>query len=149
MDTELPTPRFDAVVDTAAGGAVVRVRGEVDLASVPALWEVLSLAETRLHGAFADGPLVLDLRAVTFLDASGLGVLVRAARRARRRGGRVVLRHPSPIALRVLELSRALPVFETGPVDGCALAPRTPGDVPAEIAAHRLADDLALIRSWS
>ena len=57
---------------------LITVRGELDLATAPALERVLA-APTR-H----TGPLVLDLRGLSFIDASGLGVLLRADADARR-----------------------------------------------------------------
>jgi anti-sigma B factor antagonist len=60
----------DANLDGAPG---VAVRGEVDVASVPALVEALDAAIRDSEGAF-----VVDLCGVEFLDSSGLGVLLRA-----------------------------------------------------------------------
>ena len=73
------------------------VRGEVDAAGAAAFRA--AIAELRsLVGA---RPAVIDLAAVTFLDSSGLAGLVDAAS-----GGRpIVLRHPSPIVLRVIEMT--------------------------------------------
>ena len=59
--------------------------------------------------------LVVDLAGVDFLDAAGIGVLVGTANRARRAGGRVVLRAPSRAAsrvLRVVGLDRAFPLVD-------------------------------------
>jgi anti-sigma B factor antagonist len=54
---------------------VVRVSGEVDLATAPAL----ALALEQVPGAAT--AVVVDLRGVTFMDCSGLPVLLRARRR--------------------------------------------------------------------
>ena len=60
------------------GQAVVHVHGEIDLYTAPQLWETLD-------AAIAGTPheLVIDLSDVTFLDSSGLAVLVRAHKRLR------------------------------------------------------------------
>jgi anti-sigma B factor antagonist len=59
---------------------LVTVAGEVDIATVPVLREGLA-------GPSASGkPVVVDLDAVSFIDASGLGVLVGAANRAAAHG---------------------------------------------------------------
>jgi len=65
---------------------VVKVYGEVDLATAPALDRHLA---ATIGTACPD--VVVDLGEVSFMDASGLGVLVRADNRARRNGGRVRL----------------------------------------------------------
>ncbi|WP_407554566.1 STAS domain-containing protein [Streptomyces sp. Pv4-95] len=76
---------------------VVRLQGELD---------ILSAASTAEHlDALTSGPspdLVVDLARLTFLDCSGIGVLCRARRRARERGGRVVLVITDPHYLRIL-----------------------------------------------
>jgi anti-anti-sigma factor len=56
---------------------------------------------------------VLDLRAVTFLDSSALGLIVAQLRRARERGSRfAVAADPDSEAHRVLELSGLLGAVE-------------------------------------
>ena len=66
---------------SAAGWSVVSPRGSVDAATAPALRAALEAA-----AADADSVLV-DLGGVTFLDSTGLGVLVGGLRRARVGGG--------------------------------------------------------------
>ena len=70
-----PTPqRFEVVVDPQLHKApAVAVRGEVDIATVPAL-------ELAIDGAIRDsaGAFVLDLCEVEFLDSSGLNLILRA-----------------------------------------------------------------------
>lgn len=58
-----------------------------------------ALAEALDHGV---GDLTLDLAAVDGIDATGLGVLVGAHRRAGRAGRRLVLRDVPPAVARVL-----------------------------------------------
>ena len=55
------------------GVTVVHLEGELDLAGVPALQEALHSAQ---HGDVSQ--IVVDLRGLTFLDSSGLGVLIAA-----------------------------------------------------------------------
>src|SRR5690242_5365469 len=63
---------FSIFSTTTDAGPVLALSGEVDLASAGRLCEV----GDRLL-AVADGrPLTIDLAAVTFLDAAGLGALV-------------------------------------------------------------------------
>jgi anti-sigma B factor antagonist len=66
---------------------VLRVSGEVDVATSPEL-------RRELHQLVDQGgPIVVDLRDVTFIDSSGLGVLVGTLRRLRERDrdGQLVL----------------------------------------------------------
>lgn len=88
---------------------IVEVRGEVDLSTAPVLDQRLSQL-SDLH------KLVVDLSGVSFLDSSGLGVLVRTSNKLEAHGGviRLVVNHPQ--VLKVLEitgLSSTLSVFRT------------------------------------
>ena len=65
---------------------VVRVAGEVDIDTVPALRASLGAAIR------SGGPVVLDLSGVTFMDSSGFGVLAAAQRQAGVLGGTLRLR---------------------------------------------------------
>lgn len=96
-------PRPAASVLTLYGGAalpVVTVGGEIDLATAPLLDRHLAAVITPVCP-----DVVVDLGRVAFMDASGLGVLVRADNRARRYGGRVRL---TRIPVKVSRLLRAV-----------------------------------------
>lgn len=88
--------REDFVVEAAADGSVVVLRGRLDVTTV-------ADARGALHAAVdaGHGPLVVDLGAVQVGDATGLGVLVGAHRRAGRAGRCLVLR-AVPVPLRRL-----------------------------------------------
>ncbi len=95
-------------VVTDQPGAVLRVEGKLDVTTVADVRLVLHDAVD--HG---QGDLVIDLGGVELIDATGLGVLVGAHRRAMRCGRRVVLRAVPPRVLRLLtvtKLSRILTV---------------------------------------
>jgi anti-sigma B factor antagonist len=80
--------------------AVVAVTGEVDLATVPEL-------RRRLDEAIS-GPrreVVVDMAGVEFIDASGVGALVGAARDAAEAGVRFRVHAPSPAVERILSLT--------------------------------------------
>ncbi|MBC2904179.1 STAS domain-containing protein [Streptomyces cupreus] len=100
-----------------AEATVVAVRGELDLQSAPLL--------TARLDALTAGPgpdLVLDLRDVSFVDCSGLGVLCRTRARALARHGRLRLVTESPGLLRVLRVTGLSGVFELYPRLSDALA---------------------------
>src|SRR6478736_4399478 len=103
-------PRFNYLVVTVSDGHLVRVSGEVDLASAPQLSEVL--------GQFANGTLRVDLSAVTFLDSSGLRTLLHAHRDAQRAGRRMIICGPLvPLVQQTIEvtgLDDVLDFDETG-----------------------------------
>ncbi|MFA5884688.1 MAG: STAS domain-containing protein [Acidimicrobiia bacterium] len=101
-----PTFAFSVERDGATGTVVAR--GEIDLASSPEFREAI-------HGLVDDGVrrLVIDLDAVSFIDSSGLGVLVGALKRVQEQGedGGLVLRGLSGPALRVFEIAGLDQVF--------------------------------------
>ncbi|PPK98653.1 anti-anti-sigma factor [Kineococcus xinjiangensis] len=89
-------------------GRLVRLRGRLDVHSVPDIRAVLHRA---VDGGTGD--LHADLDGTHIADATGLGVLVGAHRRAQRRGRRLVLEDvPGPVLrlLRVTKLHRVLPL---------------------------------------
>ena len=85
---------------TEDGEALLVLSGDVDLSSVGAVWDVAA-------GALAGHPqrLVVDMSAVTFLNSSVLGTLIRVQAAASEQGIDVVLRRPTPIVQRLLRLS--------------------------------------------
>jgi anti-anti-sigma factor len=78
---------------------VVWVRGEHDLATKVLLADAVTRA-ARLDGA----PVLVDLSAVTFMDASTVGAIVASRNRLRPNAQSLELRAPSALALRVLDL---------------------------------------------
>ncbi len=88
---------------------VVVLRGEIDAHTAPRFDEAVS--QSFEEGARA---IVVDLSEVSFIDAAGLGVAVRAARR--RDPGAVVLACPHKGIVRVFRicgLDRLLDIYET------------------------------------
>jgi anti-anti-sigma factor len=84
---------------------LVTASGEVDLATRDQLWDVLRSRVTP--GA----RIVLDCSGITFIDCSGLRVLVWAQQRAEASGGQLVLDAPSAPLLRILELAGVTDTF--------------------------------------
>ena len=72
MDVPAVRP-FSLRTEEKDGATIVHLQGELDLAGVPELQEALHSAQ------HADrSQIVVDLRALTFLDSTGLGVLIAA-----------------------------------------------------------------------
>jgi anti-sigma B factor antagonist len=82
-------------------GTTLTVRGEVDMATAPRL-----RAELLRHLTTAES-LLLDLEDVTFMDSSGLHVLIASQRRADLLGSHLVITRASTAVERVLEITRA------------------------------------------
>ncbi|WP_330340208.1 STAS domain-containing protein [Streptomyces sp. NBC_00557] len=91
----------------ANGTTVVELRGEIDILTAPSLG-------ARLDGltAVVLPDLVVDLRAVSFIDCAGLGVLCRARNRVMERHGRLRVVTDSNQFLRILRGAGLDGVFE-------------------------------------
>ena len=96
---------------TGAGYTVVELAGEVDATNSDELYDVLEsvvLQRPRL--------LVVDLSALTFMDSTGLRMLLRSSRELDQQGGVLALASPQVSVARVLQLTRAdqlIPVYGT------------------------------------
>lgn len=68
----------------------------------------------QLGAAFAVGvrSVVVDLRDVTSLDPTGLGVLAGASKHLRKRGGALVVTHPCPAVLKTLRINAMTDLLE-------------------------------------
>ncbi|MCZ4120516.1 STAS domain-containing protein [Streptomyces sp. H39-S7] len=115
-------PAFGAGRRSVAGTTVVELRGELDLLASVGLTPYFD-GLARLAGS----DFILDLRAVTFIDCSGLSLLCRFRLRAQERGSRVRLVSADPAFLRLLRLTRLGRVFEVHADLASALA-RHAGD---------------------
>jgi anti-anti-sigma factor len=108
------------------GDGTLVVVGEIDSLTAPALEPALKpLIDSG-------GTVILDMRRVTFMDSSGLRAIL-AATQALKGRGRLVLRNPQPIVVRVLEVTGLMPApdgmplevqFDT-PFEGDGQAPAT------------------------
>lgn len=89
------------MVVNVASGHELALEGRLDVHSVTDV-------RAALHAAIdaGDGDLVVDVSGVELVDATGLGMLVGADRRAKLRGRRVVLRAAGPRFLRILRATR-------------------------------------------
>lgn len=109
---------------------VVGLHGDLD-------WPGAASANARLDAltAGSGADLVLDLSRVRFLDCAGVGVLCRARRRVRERGGRLTLVITEPHfgwILRTLGLGEYFEVLDAPPEGTRQAEPRTVASPPAE-----------------
>jgi anti-sigma B factor antagonist len=114
--TSEEAPNFSAVATHVDGRTVVELRGELDMATAPALAE--RLQQLTDGGA---GPVTLDVSGLEFCDSSGLAVLVESHRRGRARGVTVALRSPSRALRRLLSVTHLEDLLEpdgTADLDG-------------------------------
>jgi anti-sigma B factor antagonist len=88
-------------VDDLGRVTVVRVQGEVDAATAPRMGETVNRLLAR------NQRVVLDLQHVDFMDLHGLGVLMRATRRARADGGSFAIVRPADCVRRLIGLVHA------------------------------------------
>jgi anti-anti-sigma factor len=93
-------PDLDAGPTGGAAELSAELSGELDISGIDQLWDTV----TALH---RDGHahVVLDLAGLDFLDAAGLGALVRADRLFRADGARLVLSGVRPVHRRLLQLT--------------------------------------------
>jgi anti-sigma B factor antagonist len=89
-------------VETVSDGERVRVavRGELDLLAAPHLRTALLEATKEDPAAIG-----LDLSAVTFIDSTGISVILQAWQRASANGSRLVVDSASPVVARVIEVA--------------------------------------------
>jgi len=124
----MPGARYP--IEMVNGVPVVAVPGEIDISNADWLDAVLREAAARGHATF-----VVDMTGTTFCASSGVGVLVRAHKRAVAEGGELRLVIPASAAvLRVFAIAgidRVIPNFLSlyeAVVPAPATAPRPPPD---------------------
>ena len=101
--------RFECEITKVETGAdcVMTVRGDIDLASAPDF-------ESCLRSALDGSPssITIDLTGLTFIDSSGLRVLVSLSKEAQSRGATLGLRNIPRHAQRVLDITGLSEWFE-------------------------------------
>ncbi len=107
--------------DSGVGAAWVHVAGELDLATSPQLEVALREAQ------FGASTVVLDLRALSFIDSAGARVIAAAAARARPDGRRLMVVRGAREVERLLTLTGTageLETFDLPPATGSATSAR-------------------------
>jgi anti-anti-sigma factor len=119
IDVSCPSP----------GTARLAVAGEIDLSNSDLLHVRLLNVLSMLHPRHIE----VDLAEVTFLDCSGLTVLVVAGQAAARIGCRLRITDPQPAVRRVLDLTGLLDVLTAGFDQAPPVATATAVTAPAGI----------------
>ncbi|WP_157246960.1 STAS domain-containing protein [Nonomuraea typhae] len=103
--------RLDGGTDIGArGGTLIDVAGELDLVTTADLGTFI----TAVHPDPAR-PLLLDLAAVTFMDSTGLHLLIDLHQREERCGGSLHLAAPHERVTRVLQITGVHALLNTHP----------------------------------
>ena len=89
------------------GRVVVTVRGDLDAASAPRLKQALQdLRREHAHDV------IVDVEGLTFIDSSGVYVLIQALKRMSTEGRQLTLRGADSRAHKVLDVCRLTSVFD-------------------------------------
>lgn len=110
QDPAGPTARLSITRTSRDGIRVLTLGGEIDADTAGSLREALCVDET------ATSRTVLDFGAVTFMDSSGVNVLVAAFQSARAAGGWVrmaALRAPVRQVIDIVGLDTVIPCYPT------------------------------------
>jgi anti-sigma B factor antagonist len=95
-------PAFDVEAHELDGIAVVAVRGEIDLVTAP---QFEAAVEEAILDHGTPRPLLVDLEECTFMDSTGLAILLRAQERLGEDPGLAIVCAPASAAARLLELA--------------------------------------------
>ena len=91
---------FSAHLESRDGADVVVLLGELDIDSAP---ELTSLLASVVENGPAE--VKVECSGLSFIDSSGLSVLIAAQKRLNDRGARLVVRAPRPNVLRVIDIT--------------------------------------------
>ncbi len=91
-------PPLDVIISSSSGTIALRVRGEVDAATVDVLQYALEVVENEPQ-------LVVDLTATTFIDIAGVRALAACAKRRRAFGRDVLFLAPPPATEWILQMA--------------------------------------------
>ncbi len=103
LDESCNRPALSVEVVQLDGQAALLVRGELDIATAPRLWASFS---EKVPDLPPDADVVLDVRHLEFIDASGLGAIVRLSNELRPEGRRLWVDSARPWAQRIFQLTR-------------------------------------------
>jgi anti-sigma B factor antagonist len=91
---------FRLAVKVTSGRCTMVLSGELDVATAPLLRDRLAEVTDEL-----ETELVLDIGGLTFIDSTGLSLIVSAHKALKARGAALVVSSPTRMALRLFEIS--------------------------------------------
>jgi anti-anti-sigma factor len=104
-DTSESDPAFSVDVEGSAGATTISPSGDLDLATATQFWEQVAVL-------IAPGEhIVIDCRGLTFLDSSGINLLLRARNVCAEHGATLELRSVPPEPRRALEVVGVAELF--------------------------------------
>lgn len=117
MTDRLPTATFSAAACLDGDTVRVAAAGEIDMATAPK-WKAVMLA--AIEQPIPPRDVRIDLADVTFMDASGIGVLISGREAARCRGVGFTVHNPQGAVLRVFEILGLTETLALAPADPAA-----------------------------
>ena len=119
MNKEPGRHDLEVSVGELQGMPVIRVAGELDLSNVS---EIRAMVADQCE--LRPSVLIFDLRELTYMDSSGLGVLVGAKRRLAANEGEVMILTEQNAVLKALSLSGLDRIIRVFPTEQALLASR-------------------------
>ena len=120
MSLDVP---FGITFEVGPQGVTIALHGEIDLDNMTHLRSTLDEVV-----ATTDGDLVIDLAEVSYLDSSGLHVLLSAREQAAALDRRFIVHRPSPVVLRLFEICDVSELFAVGTDGDVALTSQPASD---------------------
>ena len=114
MHISYDEPTFGVAVEGQDGDAVVVFRGDLDLGAVVQLQDCIDRV------GHPGRPLTIDLSGVTFMDSSGINILLRFWQAGGGDAEAVTLRSPSEAVVATLEMAGVAHMFRTLDAAGSA-----------------------------
>ena len=90
-------------VKNKSGVITALIKGDIDHHSAPAIREAV---DDAVISSDCVKMLVLDFSGVTFMDSSGVGLILGRGRHISALGGRLTVQNPPPAVRRMLDLAR-------------------------------------------
>lgn len=103
--------------DMKSGIFIVRIEGELDLSSVSVFRQVVDNVLDSRRSKY----LLMNLEDLTFIDSSGLGVILGRYKKVNLLGGKILVTNVKPQITRIFELSGLHKILAVYPTEAQAL----------------------------
>lgn len=88
-------------IDTADAKIIAHIQGDIDHHNVPEIRKDIDLAAER----YRPSELILDFGEVTFMDSSGIGLVMGRYKTVKNYGGSIIIRNTSSQIKKVMKLA--------------------------------------------